>query len=165
MAGAVLHGGGTRRTLLRALFGLGVLGGTAAALTPLVRADRAAGTGPAATPAAGPPAGPESGSGPGVPAGPVTEETYRGRHIRVRHTVTGPVEAAAPPPGVYPGIPSYDVLIDGRPLPVMRRADGSFISAVNHYESFPTLIAVARAAVDDLRGARLALDDPMLHHA
>ncbi|MGQ4513303.1 tyrosinase family oxidase copper chaperone [Streptomyces sp. DW26H14] len=161
MAGAVPHGGGTRRTLLRALFGLGVLGGTAAALTPLVRADRASGADPAAAPAAGPPAGGEA----EVPAGPVTEETYRGRHIRVRHTASGPVRAGALSPGVYPGVPSYDVLIDGRPLPVMRRADGSYMSAVNHYESFPTLVAAARAAVDDLRGARLALDDPMLHHA
>ncbi|MCA1217416.1 tyrosinase cofactor [Streptomyces sp. 8L] len=100
-----------------------------------------------------------------MPTGPVTEETYRGRHIRVRHTTSGPVRAGALSPGVYPGVPSYDVLIDGRPLPVMRRADGSYMSAVNHYESFPTLVAAARAAVDDLRGARLALDDPMLHHA
>ncbi|WTL51058.1 tyrosinase cofactor [Streptomyces sp. NBC_01497] len=166
MAGAATHGGSPRRTLVRTLFGLGVLGGTAAALSPLVRADGAA-LGGAAVPDSAAAAAPGAGADPyGPSTGPVTEETYRGRHIRVRHSAgQDAVEAAVPAPGVYPAAASDDVLIDGRPLPVMRRADGSYLSAVNHYESFPTLVAAARAAVDDLRGARLALDDPMIHHA
>jgi hypothetical protein len=45
----------------------------------------------------------------------------------------------------------------------MRRADGSYLSSVNHYESFPTPLDVARAAVDDLGGARLSLSGP-IHH-
>jgi hypothetical protein len=32
----------------------------------------------------------------------------------------------------------------------MRRADGSWISMVDHYESYPTPLAAARAAVDVL---------------
>nr|EIF92165.1 tyrosinase co-factor MelC1 [Streptomyces tsukubensis NRRL18488] len=50
-----------------------------------------------------------------------------------------------------------EVRIDGRPLHIMRRADGSFMSLVNHYESFPTLREVARAAVDELGAAQLAV--------
>lgn len=55
------------------------------------------------------------------------------------------------------------VRIDGRPLHVMRRADGSYLSVVNHYESFPTALATARAAVDDLGGAQLSLAGPASH--
>ncbi|MER5931912.1 tyrosinase family oxidase copper chaperone [Streptomyces sp. NPDC002054] len=66
---------------------------------------------------------------------PVLEETYRGRHIAV--------DAAG-------------VRIDGRPLHVMRRADGSYLSGVNHFESFATPLELARAAVDELGTARLA---------
>ncbi|GAA3713026.1 tyrosinase family oxidase copper chaperone [Streptomyces tremellae] len=158
MADAAQHGGRTRRTLLRTVFGLGMAGGTAAALAPLARAGRTPEPGAYAAPAPGPAAQ--------AAPGRVTEETYRGRHIQVRHAPKeAPVEAAALPSGPYPATPSHDVLIDGRPLPVMRRADGSYMTTVNHYESFPTLTAAARAAVDDLRGAQLALDDPMLHHA
>ncbi|MEU1128254.1 tyrosinase family oxidase copper chaperone, partial [Streptomyces sp. NPDC005899] len=50
--------------------------------------------------------------------------------------------------------------IDGRPLHVMRRADGSFLSTVNHYESFPTLLATARAAVDEIGAAQLSPASP-----
>jgi hypothetical protein len=39
----------------------------------------------------------------------------------------------------------------------MRRADGSYLSLVNHYESFPTLLDVARAAVDELGDAQLSM--------
>jgi hypothetical protein len=54
-------------------------------------------------------------------------------------------------------VPSMEVRIDGRPLHVMRRADGTYLSLVNHYESFPTLRDVARAAVDELGDAQLSL--------
>ena len=56
--------------------------------------------------------------------------------------------------------PGIDVSVDGRALHVMRRADGSYISAVNHYESFPTLVETARAAVDELGTAQLSAVSP-----
>ena len=37
----------------------------------------------------------------------------------------------------------------------MRNADGTWISVVNHYETFATPRAVARAAVLELQGAQL----------
>ncbi|WP_041994460.1 MULTISPECIES: tyrosinase family oxidase copper chaperone [unclassified Streptomyces] len=79
-------------------------------------------------------------------AGAVIDEMYQGRQITVVFETP-------------------EVRIDGRPLHVMRRADGSYLSVVNHYESFPTLLETARAAVDDLRGARLSLSGPMTHHS
>lgn len=126
--------GRSRRLFLRAAFALGVIGGTATALLPVLRADpRTAGAPPAE--AAGPPP---------VPAkeAELFDEMYGGRHIQ----------------GTDAG-----VLIDGRPLHVMRRADGSHLSVVNHYESFPTALATARAAVDDLGGAQLSLAGPAFH--
>ncbi|MEI5034226.1 tyrosinase family oxidase copper chaperone [Streptomyces sp. S1A(2023)] len=38
----------------------------------------------------------------------------------------------------------------------MRRADGTYLSDVRHYESYPTLLETARAAVDELGTAQLA---------
>ncbi|MCY0949463.1 tyrosinase family oxidase copper chaperone [Streptomyces sp. H27-S2] len=67
---------------------------------------------------------------------PLAEETYRGRHIAVDRA---------------------GVRIDGRPLHVMRRADGSYLSGVNHFQSYPTRLELARAAVDELGSAQLAL--------
>ncbi len=49
----------------------------------------------------------------------------------------------------------YRVHIDGEELHVMRNADGTWISVVNHYETFATPLAVARAAVAELQGADL----------
>ncbi|WP_405791887.1 tyrosinase family oxidase copper chaperone [Streptomyces sp. NBC_01506] len=119
----------SRRLFLRAAFTLGVIGGTAAALLPVFRADpREAGSAPA-----------EAG---GPQAAERFDEMYGGRHIQ----------------GTDAG-----VRIDGRPLHVMRRADGSYLSVVNHYESFPTALATARAAVDDLGGAQLSLAGPASH--
>ncbi|MFK0257813.1 tyrosinase family oxidase copper chaperone [Streptomyces sp. NPDC090445] len=66
-------------------------------------------------------------------------ETYRGRHIAV-------TEAG--------------VSIDGRPLHVMRRADGSYLSGINHFQSFATPLELARAAVDELGTTQLALAAP-----
>ncbi|WP_030761166.1 MULTISPECIES: tyrosinase family oxidase copper chaperone [unclassified Streptomyces] len=76
-----------------------------------------------------------------TPAPLVEEETYRGRHIAV--DVAG-------------------VRIDGRPLHVMRRADGSYLSGINHFQSYATPLEVARAAVDELGTAQLAFAAP--HH-
>ena len=42
----------------------------------------------------------------------------------------------------------------------MRRVDGSYLSNVNHYESFPTLLETARAAVDVIGSAQLAMIPP-----
>ncbi|MDK9494197.1 tyrosinase family oxidase copper chaperone [Streptomyces katrae] len=74
---------------------------------------------------------------------PLAEETYRGRHISV-------------------DLASAQVRIDGRPLHVMRRADGTYLSGVNHFQSYGTPLELARAAVDELGTSRLALAAP--HH-
>ncbi|GAA2619704.1 MULTISPECIES: tyrosinase family oxidase copper chaperone [Streptomyces] len=111
----------TRRAVLRTAFTAAVLAGTAAALTPVLRARRPRQT--------------------LTPAPLAEEETYRGRHIAV--DVAG-------------------VRIDGRPLHVMRRADGSYLSGINHFQSYATPLELARAAVDELGTAQLALAAP--HH-
>ncbi|MFE4062276.1 tyrosinase family oxidase copper chaperone [Streptomyces sp. NPDC059096] len=133
----------TRRHFLRALFTLGTVAGTSAALVPVVRAGR--GAAPYAPPA-------RDGAG----ADGVLEERYRGRHIRVASVATTVAAGATASAGPVP-----EIRIDGRPLHLMRRADGSYLSVVNHYASFPTPLAAARAAVDDLGGAQLALAGPV----
>ncbi|MEV6419309.1 tyrosinase family oxidase copper chaperone [Streptomyces sp. NPDC051662] len=159
-------GARTRRDLLRALFTLGVVAGTSAALAPILRAGRGAGPG-----ADGEAVGAVAG-GPARSAESeddrAFEEMYRGRRIRIGRTGTahpGSVTAVSAAPDVSALSPPSppDIRIDGRPLQVMRRADGGYLSVVNHYESFPTPLAAARAAVRDLRGAQLALDGPVHH--
>ncbi|MHC5705339.1 tyrosinase [Streptomyces sp. PKU-MA01144] len=49
----------------------------------------------------------------------------------------------------------YTVRIDGEELHVMRNADGTWISVINHYEPRATPRALARAAVTELQGAAL----------
>lgn len=49
----------------------------------------------------------------------------------------------------------WTVRIDGQELHVMRNADGTWISVVNHYEPQATPRALARAAVLELQGASL----------
>lgn len=132
----------SRRILLRTAFTVGVVVGTAGALAPIIARSR-----PATAPRRG------------VAGRPGLErfaETYRGRHIEGTATVMVPVRAARTRPAADVAEPSVEVRIDGRPLHVMRRADGSYLSLVNHYESFPTLRQVARAAVDELGAAQLA---------
>ncbi|MBM7439525.1 tyrosinase family oxidase copper chaperone [Streptomyces sp. HB132] len=89
-------------------------------------------------------------------------ELYKGREIK--GTATSVVAAGARPDageaGAVAAAPGIDVRVDGRPLHVMERADGSYLSAVNHYESFPTLLETARAAVDDLGTAQLSSLSP-----
>ncbi|NEA16407.1 tyrosinase family oxidase copper chaperone, partial [Streptomyces halstedii] len=133
-----------RRAVLRTAFTTTLVAGTAGALAPVLLKD------------------------PGTPgrgerrsqAPERFSETYRGRHIRG----TAP---AVVPAGGHPGAAAAvstatvaDVTVDGRPLHVMRRADGSYLSEVNHYESFPTLLETARAAVDELGTAHLAATTP-----
>ncbi|WP_327256708.1 tyrosinase family oxidase copper chaperone [Streptomyces sp. NBC_01244] len=69
-----------------------------------------------------------------IPAG---EETYRGRHIAVDPAGTS-------------------VRIDGRALHVMRRSDGTYLSGINHFQSYATPLELARAAVDELGTTQLA---------
>ncbi|MET8679625.1 tyrosinase family oxidase copper chaperone [Streptomyces sp. NPDC004647] len=53
------------------------------------------------------------------------------------------------------GAMGYSVRVDGEELHVMQNADSTWISVVNHYETFRTPRAVARAAVRELHGADL----------
>ncbi|MFE6132460.1 tyrosinase family oxidase copper chaperone [Streptomyces sp. NPDC056437] len=133
----------TRRVALRALFTIGVVAGTAGVLAPVV--SRGPGTGSPDT---------------GAASGPELErftEMYRGRRIEGTAAYMVPAaDSGGEVSAAAKGLPSVEVRIDGRPLHVMRRADGSYLSLVNHYESFPTLRDVARAAVDELGAEQLA---------
>ncbi|MGV9275398.1 apotyrosinase chaperone MelC1 [Streptomyces griseosporeus] len=73
------------------------------------------------------------------------DEVYKGRRIEGRPVSGG---------GHHHG-GGYGVFIDGVELHVMRNADGSWISVVSHYDPVATPRAAARAAVDELQGARL----------
>ncbi|MEU0689432.1 tyrosinase family oxidase copper chaperone [Streptomyces uncialis] len=128
----------TRRTLLRTLFTGAVATATATALAPLLAATRE----------------PHRPRAPRAPAELLFEETYRGRRIEGRGPGT-PTAARTRPVGHH-GSGGPRVTIDGRPLPLMRRADGSYLSVVDHYVSYPSPLAAARAAVDELGPARLA---------
>lgn len=70
------------------------------------------------------------------------DEVYRGRHIL--GTKGGSDGRTAFAGG------EWQVTVDGRPLHLMRRADGSYLSMVDHYESYPTPLVAVRAAVDEL---------------
>lgn len=113
--------GRTRRAVARGL----PLCALAAALAPVVAALRT----------------PRPGRGPGNAAGDTGfDETYRGRRIRgVRAPARGTADDGR-----------WHVTVDGRPLQLMRRADGTWLSMVDHYCSYRTPLAAARAAVDEL---------------
>lgn len=75
--------------------------------------------------------------------------THRGRRIRgVRTPARGQAEDA-----------QWHVTVDGRPLHLMRRADGTWLSMLDHYCSHRTPLEAARAAVDVLGPGR-RLRDP-----
>lgn len=186
-AGGVPGGGfPARRLVLRTLFTVGVVAGTAGALMPIL-ARRAAdvrdsgGKGPRGNGAEGNGAGGTGAAKPQSQSRPQPQsqslerfaEMYQGRHIQGSATVMvparggsrdgdpaagalGAVRSGRPAGGAWL-VPSVEVRIDGRPLHVMRRADGTYLSLVNHYESFWTLRDVARAAVDELGDAQLSL--------
>ncbi|MFD4728408.1 tyrosinase cofactor [Streptomyces seoulensis] len=44
----------------------------------------------------------------------------------------------------------WQITVDGRPLHLMRRADGTWMSMVDHYTSYATPLDAARAAVDEI---------------
>ncbi|MFF9625266.1 tyrosinase cofactor [Streptomyces griseosporeus] len=73
------------------------------------------------------------------------DEVYRGRRIEGRPASGG---------GHHHG-GGYAVFVDGVELHVMQNADGTWISVVSHYDPVATPRAAARAAVDELQGARL----------
>ncbi|MFI7325222.1 tyrosinase family oxidase copper chaperone [Streptomyces rubiginosohelvolus] len=140
----------SRRTVLRGAFTAAVVTGTAGALFPLLDRDPVATARPAPAPGPGSRATSEE-----------FAEMYRGREIRGTASVV-PAGAPADNRVAVAAEPVTEIRIDGRPLHVMRRADGTYLSDVRHYESYPTLLETARAAVDELGAARLA--PPAAHH-
>ncbi|MGX1273991.1 apotyrosinase chaperone MelC1 [Streptomyces phaeoluteigriseus] len=97
------------------------------------------------------------------------DEVYKGRRIQGRPTAGGGHHGGGQHDGGQHGGGGhgggqhgggghgggYAVFVDGVELHVMRNADGSWISVVSHYDPVPTPRAAARAAVDELQGARL----------
>ncbi|MEV5493401.1 tyrosinase cofactor [Streptomyces bobili] len=77
------------------------------------------------------------------------DEVYKGRRIQGRPSSGGGHHGG----GHHGG--GFAVYVDGVELHVMRNADGSWISVISHYAPVPTPRAAARAAVDELQGARL----------
>ncbi|MEU5598227.1 tyrosinase family oxidase copper chaperone [Streptomyces sp. NPDC020298] len=75
-----------------------------------------------------------------APDGTGFTETYRGRGIQGTWT---PADGPA-------GDGHWRVTVDGRPLHLMRRADGTWLSMVDHYRPYRTPLEAARAAVDEL---------------
>lgn len=84
---------------------------------------------------------------PEAPGGPSFDETYRGRRIQGEPVTRG---------GEH-GHGSWRVTVDGQPLGLMRRADGGYLSMVDHYQSYASPLAAARGAVDEL-GTHQALN-------
>ncbi|MGW2170252.1 tyrosinase family oxidase copper chaperone [Streptomyces sp. NPDC005047] len=76
------------------------------------------------------------------------DETYRGRRIRGVWSAAGP------------GAGTWHVTVDGRPLHLMRRADGSWLTMIDHYRSYPTPLSAARRAVDELGPGEHLRDAP-----
>ncbi|MFD3310036.1 tyrosinase family oxidase copper chaperone [Streptomyces sp. NPDC058694] len=165
---------GTRRDVLRGL----LVAAVAAALAPLVAASRPSRPPGAEPPASGERAESEAESEAEFEAEPEPEsesefesglasgfdEMYRGRRIRGVKDATGAADTAtANTDGSASGVrragaagPGPDgqwrVTVDGRPLHLMRRADGGYLTMIDHYQSYPTPLAAARGAVDELGG-------------
>jgi hypothetical protein len=81
------------------------------------------------------------------------DETYRGRHIRGIKTTAGRAFGAG----------QWHVTVDGRQLHLMRRADGTWLSMVDHYRSYETPLEAARAAVDELGPGQQLRETHMAH--
>ncbi|MDF9814548.1 tyrosinase family oxidase copper chaperone [Streptomyces sp. SPB162] len=140
----------TRRRVLRAAFTAAVaVTGTTAVLYPIVTADE---PGDERSKAGRPAAG-------NAPAGPAAggfDEIYRGRRIQGVPTGTADGSEADGSPVV--------ILIDGRLLHVMRRADGTYVSVANHYQPYVTPLDTARGAVDVIGAAKLSLAGGSYQH-
>jgi hypothetical protein len=80
------------------------------------------------------------------------DEIYEGRRIKGVGVARSGADTSTPEP---------QLSIDGVDLHTMTNADGTYVTALNHYQSFPTLREAAQAAVDDLQGTALK---PMPHH-
>ncbi|GLF93078.1 apotyrosinase chaperone MelC1 [Streptomyces yaizuensis] len=120
---------------------VGALSGAAAGLA-------LAGAATAATAATDAP-GPKKAGGHEHPAGPAPfDEVFEGRRIQ------GLPARGSRAAHAHHGS-GYRVLIDGRELHLMHRTDGTWTSAVNHYETFRTPYEAARTAVTSLQGADL----------
>ncbi|MEV8318247.1 tyrosinase cofactor [Streptomyces sp. NPDC059900] len=78
------------------------------------------------------------------------DEMYEGRRIRgSRASAAHQHEGSA-----------WEITVDGRPLHLMRRADGGYLSMIDHYQSYPTPLIATRRAVDELgRGQQLRRDN------
>ncbi|MFD5267508.1 tyrosinase family oxidase copper chaperone [Streptomyces sp. NPDC058335] len=116
----------TRRDALRGLLGVAA----ALALAPLVAASRPArrdGTRPAL------------GLGLGLGEN-AFDVTYLGRHLLGRLV----------PPTRAGDAARWEITVDGRPLHLMRRADGTWLSMIDHYRSYARPLDAVRAAVDEL---------------
>lgn len=78
------------------------------------------------------------------------DEVYQGRRIQIT-----PATAGGGHHGGHHSAGLPTVRIDGGELHVMQNADGTWISVVNHYETFSDPLSLARAAVRELQGAAL----------
>lgn len=145
----VWQDGRTRRAVLRALLASGAAVTTFPASTALGGDSTADGDVAGRDSGAGGDRDHDSDPDPGSDSDAGFDETYRGRRIQGtpsplhRAPVTTGAASAA-------GHGQWQVTVDGRPLPLMRRADGSYLSMVDHYRSYPTAREAARAAVDEL---------------
>ncbi|CAL9568720.1 hypothetical protein SUDANB145_04776 [Streptomyces sp. enrichment culture] len=96
--------------------------------------------------------------------GPAFDETYRGRRIQGFRDHRDPRgHETAPGDHAAVGADTWHVTVDGRPLHLLRRADGTWLTMVDHYRSYPTPLDAARAAVDELGPGR-HLREPGHHH-
>ncbi|MFF9670400.1 tyrosinase family oxidase copper chaperone [Streptomyces eurythermus] len=86
----------------------------------------------------------------GAADGGVFDETYRGR--RIQGVLVPAMERQTAGGG------TWRITVDGRPLHLMRRADGSWLSMVDHYTSYRTPLEATRAAVDEMGPGRRLRD-------
>ncbi|WP_164410623.1 tyrosinase family oxidase copper chaperone [Streptomyces salinarius] len=143
----------SRRQLIRGL----LVPAVAVGLAPLIGASRPTEARDAAAPAHPEPHTAEpvrDGESAGFGDSAAFDETYRGRRIRGIRSAAGRAVGAG----------TWHVTVDGRPLHLMRRADGSWLSMVDHYRSYPTPLAAARGAVDELGPGEHLRDTPSTGH-